>query len=139
MFSHCHVVLSVLFFVGAAQCVTVYGPQGVIAFTASTTTTSTAPGTASTGSGAAAFNQVVLQPPPVPQPPPPTQFNVQLPDNTQGVQGLSIPHGGDFLGFSIEMSVVERVGMRLPNETFATFTNFEIVGINSWARIVPVT
>ena len=107
---HVPVLLTVLSLFAAVRCVTVYGPTGVIGrTTTSSTSTSTAPGTAYTGNGAAAYNQVVLQPPPVPQPPQPTQFSLQLQNNAQNVQGLSIPQNGAFYGFSIEMSVVDQI------------------------------
>lgn len=68
-----------------------------------------------------AFNTVVLQAPPVPQPPPPTAFSLSLQASTgAGVQGLSIPQSGSFLGFSVEFSVVNQVGEpapRLHNQT----------------------
>lgn len=93
--------------------VTVYGPQGVLAPElpsgsggAVATTVSVDP---ATYTGAPAFNSIVLTPPPLPNPPPPTQFAQQLASNAQNVQGLSIPHTGDFLGFSIEMSVGNQI------------------------------
>ena len=58
-----------------------------------------------------AFNNVILKAPPVPSPPPPTKFALQLGSTAQSVSGLSIPHTGSFLGFSIEMSVANQIGM----------------------------
>ena len=62
------------------------------------------------GDDVSAFNNVTLNAPPVPNPPPPNAFDLKLESNAQGVAGLSIPQAGSFLGFSIEMSVVNQVG-----------------------------
>ena len=89
--------------------VTVYGLTGVIQQTV------LAPGATSTPSPvpaayvAPAFNTATLQPPPVPSPAPANQFNVQLLQNRQDVNGVSIPQSGAFYGFSIEMSVATAV------------------------------
>ncbi|KAJ7167217.1 hypothetical protein C8R43DRAFT_877674, partial [Mycena crocata] len=48
-----------------------------------------------------------LIPPPVPTPAVPSTFNIQL--QTGGTPGASIPQSGDFVGFSIEMSVSNQV------------------------------
>ncbi|KAH9929444.1 uncharacterized protein B0H18DRAFT_1153432 [Fomitopsis serialis] len=86
----------------AVHAVTVYqAPLGAM------TTTSTAPNAVYTG--AAAYDPTVLTPPPIPSPAPPTQFGVQVSNNAGNVSALSISPGGAFLGFSIEMSVVEQV------------------------------
>ncbi|KAI0073210.1 hypothetical protein K474DRAFT_1666888 [Panus rudis PR-1116 ss-1] len=86
--------------------VTVYGQTGAITAPVGTSTTSAGP---SAYTGYAAFNPTVLAVPAVPQPPPPTQFGIQLLNSAQNVQGLSIKQSGAFLGFSIEMSVVNQV------------------------------
>lgn len=56
-----------------------------------------------------AFNNVTLNAPPVPNPAPPSQFDLHLDSNAQNVAGLSIHQAGSFLGFSIEMSVVNQI------------------------------
>ncbi|KAJ7224556.1 glycoside hydrolase family 79 protein [Mycena pura] len=58
-------------------------------------------------SGVAAYNPTTLNAPPVPSPAVPSTFNIQL--NTGGTPGASIQQSGDFLGFSIEMSVSNQV------------------------------
>ncbi|OCH92578.1 glycoside hydrolase family 79 protein [Obba rivulosa] len=104
----------------ARGAVTVYGVQGALGVvTASGTpayTSDTAAGTAvfdpATFAGPAAFNPVILAPPP---PPPPgalsTDVLLQLPSSASDAQGfaLSAPLAGPFLGFSIEMSIVNQV------------------------------
>lgn len=102
----------------AQASVTVYGVSGQLQQTLGLdgTTNSTASSTADIPAYTPpAFNTVVLQAPPVPQPPPPTQFSLSLQASTSaGVQGLSIPQSGSFLGFSVEFSVVNQVGERAP-------------------------
>ena len=56
--------------------------------------------------GLQAFNPVELTPPPIPTPRPPAEFNIQLPPG-EDAPGLSIPHTGSFMGFSIEFAVVD--------------------------------
>ena len=112
------------FFIAYARAVTVYGQQGVLATsqigqtTESVSAFPTAVNNAfpPTYTDEPAYNPVVLAPPALPSPLPPSQFNVQLAaaaDNVfavpGAVNGLSIQHTGDFLGFSIEMSVVDQV------------------------------
>lgn len=62
------------------------------------------------GDDVSAFNNVTLNAPPVPNPPPPTQFDLHLESVARNVAGLSIQQAGSFLGFSIEMSVVNQIG-----------------------------
>ncbi|KIJ61729.1 glycoside hydrolase family 79 protein [Hydnomerulius pinastri MD-312] len=81
--------------------VTVYGQIPLADVTA------TAPGQQYTG--AAAYDPTILTPPPIPNPPPNTQFGIQLSSSAQNTPGLSIPQIGPFLGFSIEVSVVNQV------------------------------
>ena len=58
----------------------------------------------------AAYDGTILTPPAPPQPPS-TEFGLELRERAGDVPGLSIPHSGcAFLGFSIEMSVVDQVG-----------------------------
>ncbi|KAF8671176.1 Glycosyl hydrolase family 79 C-terminal beta domain [Rhizoctonia solani] len=68
--------------------------------------TATASADAATYTGSAAYDPTVLNPPA-----PPEQFNrdfaVQL--SPTEPQGLSIPHSGSYFGFSIELSVANRV------------------------------
>ena len=59
--------------------------------------------------GAAAYDPTVLMAPPIPNPPPATQFTLALQEQALAVQGLSIQLSGSFMGFSIEMSVVNQV------------------------------
>ena len=59
-------------------------------------------------SGLQAFNPVELTPPPIPTPCPPAEFNIQLPPG-EDAPGLSIPHRGSFMGFSIEFAVVDAI------------------------------
>ncbi|EMD31069.1 glycoside hydrolase family 79 protein [Gelatoporia subvermispora B] len=91
----------------ARAAVTVYGVQGALGATGGATpafTSDTAAGTAvydpPTFSGPAAFNPVILAPPPPPD-------LAAMPRDRGGP--LSMPHAGPFLGFSIEMSVVNQV------------------------------
>jgi len=92
---------------------TVYQPHQQVIFGGSTNagTTSTLTGTAAaaTYTGSAAYDPTILQPPPPPVPPVPSNQFVQL--FSGGMNGLSIPHTGAFLGFSIEMSVVTHIRM----------------------------
>lgn len=87
---------------GLARAVTVYSqvPMGV-------TPTTSASG--STYTGAAAYDPTVLNAPALPNPLPPTQFGIQLSTSASDVPALSIQLSGAFLGFSIEMSVVDQV------------------------------
>ncbi|KAJ7123527.1 hypothetical protein C8R44DRAFT_783972 [Mycena epipterygia] len=81
--------------------ITVYTAQGQAAFA-----TASASAGAAAYSGAAAYNPTTLNPPPIPNPPPPSTFNIQLQSSTPGA---SIVQSGDFVGFSIEMSVSNQV------------------------------
>ncbi|KAF9806697.1 hypothetical protein IEO21_08591 [Rhodonia placenta] len=87
---------------GLARAVTVYSqvPMGV-------TPTTSASG--STYTGAAAYDPTVLNAPALPNPLPPIQFGIQLSTSASDVPALSIQLSGAFLGFSIEMSVVDQV------------------------------
>ncbi|KAH9886697.1 hypothetical protein C8Q73DRAFT_714970 [Cubamyces lactineus] len=93
--------------------VTIYGQQGItmpsgIASTDAASATSAASDT-SWLSNLAAYNNVTLQAPPLPDPMPSLAFGIQLLNNAQDVAGLSVPQKGSFMGFSIEMSVVDQV------------------------------
>jgi hypothetical protein len=57
--------------------------------------------------GAAAYNPTTLIPPPVPTQKPPMQFDIGLKKGE--TNNLSIKQSGSFVGFSIEMSVVNQV------------------------------
>ena len=59
--------------------------------------------------GAAAYDPTVLTAPAIPIPPPPNTFFIQLFSSNSSQGGLSILQEGSFLGFSIEMSVVNQV------------------------------
>ena len=60
-------------------------------------------------SNLAAYNNVTLQAPALPDPMPSLDFGIQLLNNAQDVTGLPVPQKGSFMGFSIEMSVVDQV------------------------------
>lgn len=94
------------YFLAATASVTVYNTPGQAALGATTATTSADLSTY-TGSGLGAYDPTVLNPPAVPDPAPPTSFNIQL--LSTGTTGLSIPLDGNFLGFSIEFSVITQV------------------------------
>lgn len=81
--------------------VTVYSQQPIGA--------NTATAAAANYTGAAAYDPTILQVPPIPNPAPATQFTLQLQQQAQAVQGLSIQQSGSFMGFSIETSVVNQV------------------------------
>jgi hypothetical protein len=85
----------------ARASVTVYSQQPLGAGTATAA--------AANFTGHAAYDPTVLTAPAVPSPAPSTQFFLQLNSAPNAVQGLSIPLSGDFLGFSIEFSVVNQV------------------------------
>ena len=91
--------------------VTVYGPGGVENPTG--TFGSGAPAATVSGSNFIsaynAYNNVTLTPPALPSPMPATSFSIVLPNQAANMPQLSIPHKGDFFGFSIEMSVVQQV------------------------------
>ncbi|KAJ7092351.1 glycoside hydrolase family 79 protein [Mycena belliarum] len=82
--------------------ITIYQAPGQAAFA-----TSAASANAASYTGAAAYNPTTLTPPPVPSPAVPSSFALQL--QTGGTPGASIPQPGDFIGFSIEMSVANQV------------------------------
>ncbi|KAK7447749.1 hypothetical protein VKT23_014007 [Stygiomarasmius scandens] len=85
------------------QQLTIYYQQG---HTPGATSTQTNTAAAANYTGSAAYNPTVLQPPALPNPMPVLQFDIQL----QGApSGVSIPQEGSFMGFSIEMSVVNQV------------------------------
>ncbi|KAJ7493667.1 glycoside hydrolase family 79 protein [Mycena latifolia] len=85
----------------ARAAITVYQAPGQAAFTASGSAAAAA------YTGAAAYNPTTLVPPAVPSPAVPSSFNIQL--QTGGTPGASIPQSGNFIGFSIEMSVSNQV------------------------------
>ncbi|KAG5336999.1 hypothetical protein C0989_011248 [Termitomyces sp. Mn162] len=78
----------------------------VSAVTVYPTVTTTFAAAAANYTGAAAYNPTVLTPPPVPSGLN-TQFVVQL--QSSGTGNLSQPQNGSFIGFSVEMSVVNQV------------------------------
>lgn len=93
----------------AGAALTIYGPTGQIPtpVISASSASSAASATATLG----AYNDIVLNAPPIPSPAPPTQFDVVLQNSAQDVPGISIPHSGDFYGFSIEMSVIDQLSM----------------------------
>ncbi|KAF7297395.1 Glyco-hydro-79C domain-containing protein [Mycena indigotica] len=89
---------------GAKAGITVYSvPNQVVFATTSLSGSASAPAY----TGVAAYNPTTLIPPPVPTPAVPSTFNIQL--NTGGTPGASIEQSGDFIGFSVEMSVSNQV------------------------------
>lgn len=87
--------------------------------------------------GAAAYDPTVLQAPAVPNPAPPTQFSLQLNNAPNGVQGLSIPQSGAFMGFSIEFSVINQIREFWPLRFFAFYSDSSyVVGLNSYVAII---
>ncbi|CAL1698442.1 unnamed protein product [Somion occarium] len=104
-------LLPLLTFAGGlsiARAVTVYGVTGVVPQTALSGPNST-PSPVVAVYVPPAFNETTLDVPAIPDPAPPTQFTLQLLQNAQDVNGLSIPQSGAFYGFSIEMSVATQV------------------------------
>ncbi|TDL27068.1 hypothetical protein BD410DRAFT_783229 [Rickenella mellea] len=98
-------VLSFLFLSSTTYAtVTTYGLPGQEPFDLGTATAS---GAVATYSGSAAYDPTVLNAPAPPAPPGPTNFPIQL--LSSGTTGMSIPLSGNFLGFSIEFSVVNQV------------------------------
>jgi len=103
-------LLLTIYATGSYAEVTVYRlPGQVVMGPAATkgTVSSTATGAAATYTGSAAYDPTVLDPPALPDPRPATQFGIKLSNNQPS--GLSIPQKGDFMGFSIEFSVIEHV------------------------------
>ncbi|KAJ7434772.1 glycoside hydrolase family 79 protein [Mycena galericulata] len=94
---------STAFFANAE--VTVYLAPGQVPLGAAASASGTA--AAAAYSGAAAYNPTTLLPPPIPSPPVPSSFPVQLQNG--GTPGASIQQPGDFMGFSVEMSVSNQV------------------------------
>ncbi|CEL54355.1 hypothetical protein RSOLAG1IB_07005 [Rhizoctonia solani AG-1 IB] len=84
-----------------SNAVTVYKPDDRDAQLTATSSASSA-----TYTGSAAYDPTVLNPPA-----PPQQFNRDFPVQLSPTepQGLSIPHSGSYFGFSIELSVANRV------------------------------
>ncbi|KAJ7607419.1 glycoside hydrolase family 79 protein [Roridomyces roridus] len=89
--------------------------------------TATGSASAAAYSGSAAYNPTVLNAPPIPNPPPPSNFNVSL--ITGGTPGASIVQSGDFVGFSVEMSVSNQVLGK-------NSTNIQVPFLNLMASIV---
>ncbi|KAI0830342.1 hypothetical protein BC628DRAFT_1416627 [Trametes gibbosa] len=99
-----------------AQAVTVYGQQGMTMPTGAASTAaapgateSTTPSSLSWITNLAAYNNLTLVPPALPSPMPNTNFGITLRNNAANVNGLSVAQKANFLGFSIEMSVVQQV------------------------------
>lgn len=117
----------------ATCAVTLYNTPGQAALgQGQATSTTTAVPESYTGAGLGAYDPTVLQPPPIPNPPPPTNFGIQL--QAGGTPGLSIKQQGNFLGFSIEFSVVTQVSewnfsIRWPHK-------FYINSNSSWQKCV---
>ena len=73
-------------------------------------------------------------PPAPPSPPIPTSFPVQL--LTGGMDNLSIPLGGSFLGFSIEMVAAAHIGsffvFKFYTRNCASYSLFSLFFLSSW-------
>jgi hypothetical protein len=93
--------LPLLTLVASCHAITVYYAPG------ETSLTIQGSAAAAAYTGAAAYNPTTLIPPPLPTQRPPTQFDIPLKKGE--TQDLSIKQRGSFLGFSIEMSVVNQV------------------------------
>lgn len=102
--AHTFICLLASFSIAHAS-ITIYYPPGQAPASAASSTTQAA---AANYTGAAAYNPTILNPPPLPNPLPPMNFDLQL---SSGQAGVSIQQTGAFLGFSIEMSVVNQVCM----------------------------
>ncbi|KAG8720319.1 hypothetical protein FRC09_009762 [Ceratobasidium sp. 395] len=100
-----------------ANAVTVYTAGASKGAGATDTTTAAAAGY----TGSAAYDPTVLQPPA-----PPDQFNrdftINLPQG--GIGGLSVPQVGQYLGFSIELSLATRVLGTNSSILFVPFLNY---------------
>ena len=94
-----------------ASAVTIYNQDGATVVSGAATQTGAASATATTSwlSSLAAYNNVTLTPPALPSPMPSTAFAISVMNSAQDVNGLGIQQGGDFFGFSVEMSVVTQV------------------------------
>lgn len=95
----------------SARAQTIYYPTNPQVYlnpdTASASGTVAATAAAATYTGAAAYNPTQLNVPAAPNPMPATQFGVQL--FSGGMTNLSIPQPGNFMGFSVEMSVSTQI------------------------------
>jgi hypothetical protein len=89
------------------------------------TTTSLAPGQSYTG--LPAYDPTTLTPP-TPPSPPVTSYSISLPADAATLQNdgysLSIPQKGNFLGFSIELSVADVVLGKSPTTLKVPFLNY---------------
>ena len=89
--------------------VTIYEQIALLTETNIPNATSTATTAITTPTGPA-YDDTVLTPPLISSPPPLSDFTLTLAENSNAVQGLSMPHlGGSFWGFSIEMSVISQL------------------------------
>jgi hypothetical protein len=109
--------------------VTVYYVTGQAPIATGTSTSAGANYTA-----AAAYDPTVLTPPPIPSPFT-TQFTIQLQNG--GTSNLSIQQSGSFMGFSIEMSVVNQIGTLLAHTFSSDLLTSVTVGKNSSQLQVP--
>ena len=71
--------------------------------------------------------------PPTPPSPATTAVSIALQPAASGVSGLSIAHGGDFLGFSIEFSVITNVSAYPP---FFRVYRAVLMRVRSWTQLV---
>lgn len=120
-----YILLSVTHLVNAS--VTVYYQPGQAPLS---TGTGTAAGALYTA--AAAYDPTVLTPPAVPTNQP-TQFTIQLQNG--GTPNVSIPQSGAFVGFSIEMSVVNQISAYIIFAAFGVIRLLICFLIYSWKKL----
>ncbi|WWC58858.1 uncharacterized protein I303_101403 [Kwoniella dejecticola CBS 10117] len=119
----------------SAQSLTVYTGG-----TAATTTTDTASAASGTYTGLAAYDPTVLTPPPAPATPV-TSYTLNLPANGQAVldagMALSIPQKGNFLGFSVELSIANSLMGSSSTNMKVPFLNY-MANIQNRAGVGPI-
>ncbi|RDX49745.1 hypothetical protein OH76DRAFT_1403331 [Lentinus brumalis] len=104
--------------------VTVYGQEGVTA-PSGVSSTAGASATANTDwvNNYAAYNNKILTAPNLPDPVPSNAFTIQLLNNAANVNALSVQQSGNFLGFSVEVSVVTQVIGKNASQIAVPFLN----------------
>ncbi len=124
--------------------VTVYGQEGVTA-PSGVSSTAGASATANTDwvNNYAAYNNKILTAPNLPDPVPSNAFTIQLLNNAANVNALSVPQSGNFLGFSVEVSVVTQVSEYIYPLSYVQTTRSHdrisrIVGKNAYAQSLSV-
>jgi hypothetical protein len=101
--------------------------DSVTLYTAKTTPTTSSLAAGATYTGLAAYDPTVLDPP-APPSPPITSYTISIPPDAVSLQNdgylLSIPQKGNFLGFSIELSVADVVMGKTPSTLKVQFLNY---------------